>query len=233
MIKNYKKLLILPILLNFATAVENEGKVELSYVNTSGNTQTTTLAADAEAKSKIDDIELKFKGSIIKSKDNDEESANKYQLELQSSYMFTDNFYTYLGANYVKDEFSDYDSRLNIRPGLGYKFINTDDHLLDIKTGVDYSLDKYKNGKKDEYAASKSELNYKYQIKKDVEFKQMVNYLVSMEDSEKYFVTSESSVNVKMVGNLSLGVSYKVDYTNQTQKEKTDKKFLTSLIYDF
>ncbi|PWE19253.1 DUF481 domain-containing protein [Aliarcobacter skirrowii] len=233
MIKNHKKLLILPILLNFATAVENEGKVELSYVNTSGNTQTTTLAADAEVKSKIDDIELKFKGSIIKSKDNNEESANKYELELQSSYMFTDNFYTYLGVNYVKDEFSDYDSRLNIGPGLGYKFINTDDHLLDIKTGVDYSLDKYENGKKNEYAASKSELNYKYQIKEDVEFKQMVNYLVSMEDSEKYFVTSESSVNVKMVGNLSLGVSYKVDYTNQTQKEKTDKKFLTSLIYDF
>lgn len=216
MIKNHKKLLILPILLNFATAVENEGKVELSYVNTSGNTQTTTLAADAEVKSKIDDIELKFKGSIIKSKDNNEESANKYELELQSSYMFTDNFYTYLGVNYVKDEFSDYDSRLNIGPGLGYKFINTDEHLLDIKTGVDYSLDKYENGKKNEYAASKFELNYKYKIKEDVEFKQMVNYLVSMEDSEKYFVTSESSVNVKMVGNLSLGVSYKVDYTNQT-----------------
>ena len=148
MIKNHKKLLILPILLNFATAVENEGKVELSYVNTSGNTQTTTLAADAEVKSKIDDIELKFKGSIIKSKDNNEESANKYELELQSSYMFTDNFYTYLGVNYVKDEFSDYDSRLNIGPGLGYKFINTDEHLLDIKTGVDYSLDKYENSKK-------------------------------------------------------------------------------------
>ena len=90
-----------------------------------------------------------------------------------------------------------------------------------------------KIAKKNEYAASKSELNYKYKIKEDVEFKQMVNYLVSMEDSEKYFVTSESSVNVKMVGSLSLGVSYKVDYTNQTQKEKTDKKFLTSLIYDF
>ena len=57
----------------------------MSYVKTSGNTQTTTLAADAEVKSKIDDIELKFKGSILKSKDNNEESANKYELELQSS----------------------------------------------------------------------------------------------------------------------------------------------------
>ena len=29
------------------------------------------------------------------------------------------------------------------------------------------------------------------------------------------------------------GVSYNLDYTNQTEKEKLDKKFLTSLIVDF
>ena len=36
-----------------------------------------------------------------------------------------------------------------------------------------------------------------------------------------------------MTKNLSLGVSYRIDYVNKTEKENTDKKFLTSLIMDF
>jgi putative salt-induced outer membrane protein len=40
-------------------------------------------------------------------------------------------------------------------------------------------------------------------------------------------------LSVKMTDNLSLGVSYRVDYVNQTTKENADKKLLTSLIVDF
>ena len=53
------------------------------------------------------------------------------------------------------------------------------------------------------------------------------------EDNKKYFVVSDSAIEVKMTQNLSLGVSYNMDYTNKTEKEKLDTKFLTSLIVDF
>ena len=67
----------------------------------------------------------------------------------------------------------------------------------------------------------------------NLEFKQMLSYLGSFEDSEKYFIVSDSSLEVNMTKNLSLGVSYRIDYVNKTEKENTDKKFLTSLIVDF
>ena len=67
----------------------------------------------------------------------------------------------------------------------------------------------------------------------NLDFKQMISYLASFEDANKYFVVSDSSLEVNMTKNLSLGVSYNMDYTNQTEKEKLDKKFLTSLIVDF
>ena len=47
------------------------------------------------------------------------------------------------------------------------------------------------------------------------------------------FTVSDSAIGVKMTQNLSLGISYNLDYTNKTEKEKLDKKFLTSLIVDF
>jgi putative salt-induced outer membrane protein len=61
----------------------------------------------------------------------------------------------------------------------------------------------------------------------------MLSFLISSEDGEKYFFTSESSLNLKMIENISLGISYRIDYVNQTEKENTDRKFLTSLIIDF
>ncbi|MFW2516895.1 DUF481 domain-containing protein, partial [Aliarcobacter butzleri] len=64
-------------------------------------------------------------------------------------------------------------------------------------------------------------------------FKQMFSFLISSEDSEKYFFTSESSLYLKMIENISLGISYRIDYVNHTEKENTDRKFLTSLIIDF
>jgi putative salt-induced outer membrane protein len=138
-----------------------------------------------------------------------------------------------MGINYIKDELSDYDYRLDIGPGLGYKIINDDIQFLDIQGGLDYAYDRYKTGIKDNYLAGKTELNYKYKFSENLEFKQMLSYLGSFEDSEKYFIVSDSSLEVNMTKNLSLGVSYNLDYTNQTEKEKLDKKFLTSLIVDF
>jgi putative salt-induced outer membrane protein len=147
--------------------------------------------------------------------------------------MLGEKVYSYVGTNYIKDQLSDYDYRLNIGPGIGYKFIDDEIQTLDIQGGLDYAFDKYNDNRKDEYIAPRTEIDYRYKFDENIEFKQMLNYLISIEDSEKYFMSSETSMGVRMTKNLSLGVSYRIDYVNKTEKENTDKKFLTSLIMDF
>ena len=229
----YRNLLFIVVFINSLYADNLTTKLELSFIETSGNTNTSSLSGKIETNKKINKAEIKAKASIFRSKDNDEESANKYDAELKYDHMLGEKFYIYLGTNFVKDEFSDYDSRLNIGPGLGYKFVNTDKHLIDIQSGFDYSVDKFKDKEQEEYFASRSELNYKYKIKDDIEFKQMISYLKSLKVKERYFITSQTEINIEIIDKLSLGLSYKIDYVNQTEKEKTDKKFLTSIKYEF
>lgn len=76
-------------------------------------------------------------------------------------------------------------------------------------------------------------MNYKYKIKENIEFRQMLSYLFSSNSTNRYFVKSETGVYVKMIENLSLGINYKLDYVNKTEKKKLDRKFMTSLVYDF
>ena len=225
---------IIVLISSSSYALNIDKHLELSYVETSGNTNTTTFSSKLEGSTAFNDTEsLKVKGSVLYSENEKNTSANKYNIGLAYNHMINEKLYSYIGINYIKDELSDYDYRLDIGPGLGYKILENDVHTLNIQGGLEYAYDKYQNGSNDSYVAGKTELNYKYKFNQNVEFKQMISYLGSFEDSEKYFAVSDSAIGVKMTQNLSLGISYNLDYTNKTEKEKLDKKFLTSLIVDF
>ena len=232
--KLLNKFSIIVLLSTTGYSIDVDKHLELSYVQTSGNTNTTTFSSKLEGTTAFNDTEsLKLKGSILYSENDENTSANKYNIELDYNHMINERLYSYMGINYINDELSDYDYRLNIGPGLGYKLIEDEIQTVDIQGGLDYAYDKYKNSTKDNYLAGRTELNYKYRFSPNLEFKQMLSYLASFEDANKYFVVSDSALEVNMTKNLSLGVSYNLDYTNQTEKEKLDKKFLTSLIVDF
>ncbi len=225
---------ILTIFSTASFALDVDKHLELSYVQTSGNTNTTTFSSKLEGTAGLSDTQsVRAKGSILYNENDNSTSANKYNLELDYNHMINKKLYANMGINYLKDELSDYDYRLNIGPGLGYKILEDEIQTIDIQGGLDYAYDKYNDGLKDNYLAGRGELNYKYRFSENVEFKQMISYLSSFEDGKKYFAVSDSAIGVKMTHNLSLGVSYNMDYTNKTEKEKLDTKFLTSLIVDF
>ena len=232
--KSLNKFFLIVLITNQSYALDVDKHLELSYVQTNGNTNTTTFSSKLQGTAALSKTEsIKAKGSVLYSTNEENTSANKYNLELDYNHMINEKLYSYMGINYIKDELSDYDYRLNIGPGLGYKLLEDEIQTVDIQGGLDYAYDKYKDGLKDNYLAGRTELNYKYKLSQSVEFKQMLSYLASFEDSEKYFVVSDSAIKVKMTQNLSLGISYGIDYTNKTIKENTDTKFLTSLIVDF
>lgn len=230
----FSKFCILAIFASTSYALDVDKHLELSYVNTSGNSSTSSFSTKLEATTALSEQRsLKAKVNILYSKNEGKSSANKYDIELDYNHMLNEKAYSYYGINYIKDQFSDYDYRLNTGPGLGYKLLNTNIQTLDIQAGLDYANDKFKTGKVEKYIASRAEVNYKYKINDNLKFKQMLSYLISLEDSEKYFATSDTSLSVKMTENLSLGLSYKIDYVNKTSKKHSDRKLLTSLIIDF
>ncbi|MFA9239770.1 MAG: YdiY family protein [Candidatus Paceibacteria bacterium] len=230
----FSKICILAIFASTSYALDVDKHLELSYVQTSGNSNTSTFSTKVEASTALSDkSNFRAKGNILYSENDNDSSANKYDIELDYNYMLSEKIYSYFGVNYLKDQFSDYDYRLNAGPGLGYKLLDDKEQTIDLQGGLDYALDQYSDGIKDEYVASRAEVNYRYKINENLKFKQMFNYLVSLEDNNKYFMASDTSLGVKMTDNLSLGVSYRIDYVNQTSKEHADRKLLTSLIIDF
>lgn len=213
-------------------------RIEFSYVTASGNTDTQTLSGKLDAEKEEEIHRYYLKGTVLYADERGEETADKLLLDGRWERVLREKLFGFVTANYVRDKFSGYDYRITEGPGLGYDLIKTATHGLKGLISILYSYDKYTDADKrsDSYISRKLAINYVWLIRENLRFKENADYLVSFEDSDRYFINSETALEVKVNGSVSLGMSYTIAYQNELPSpdiEHTDKVFLTSLIIDF
>jgi len=207
-------------------------------VTASGNTDTQTLSSKLDAKKEEEIHRYYLKGTILHAEERGEETANKSLLDGRWKRVLREKLFGFVTASYLKDKFSGYDYRMAGGPGLGYDLVRTEEHKLKCLISAIYSYDRYYEGDKDtdSYVSGKATIYYEWEILKNLRFKENADYLVSIEDTDKYFINSETALEVKVNGSVSLGVSYALAYQHRPPSpdiEHTDKVFLISLIVDF
>ena len=233
---------------------------EFGYIETQGNTRTQTFNLESKVKKGWQKhiANLLFDGQYAS--DKGDEIKNKFLIELEYDYEFTDRFaFNYL-VGYKQDRFSGYDYQFYTGPGAKYKAIKTNKHNLSLEANILYSTDdiedtdydsdgiiiKYPNplnkptartkeGYKDEYAAARAKMVYNWQILKNLKFDQELSYRCDLGNIDTYFAFSKTALSTKFSDIFSAGVSYKVDYANNpaTGKEYADRTFTANLIIDY
>jgi len=209
---------------------------ELSYVKTSGNSKTETFATRIEANWKRTVNRLLGKGTFLYGKSNGTENTNKLYLLGRWERLLTEKIFAFVQGDYLKDKFSGYNYKTVWSAGFGYDILQTKHHILKGLAALGYTFSDYELGKNETYTTGLAELEYTWNIRENLKFKQLANYQVNLEDTTIYFLKSDSSLEVKINANFALGIGYKVFYQNKPPSnsvKKTDTTFLTSLIIDF
>jgi putative salt-induced outer membrane protein len=211
--------------------------LELSYMNSSGNSETDTFSLKSDFSKKFDDTKSfkgKANGSLV-TDDNGEETTNKFYIEGEYDHKLNSSFFGFIKTDYTADKFSGYDYKVNIGPGVGYKVsFNNKAHNLDFSLGIAYSQDQEKD--KDDYETYSSAnfgVKYAWKISPLSTLKQDLSVHQDFQDSDNYSGKSVSAFEHKLTDMVSLGVSYSIDYQNNAPAKDIDKIFLTSLIIDF
>lgn len=233
---------------------------ELSYVQTQGNTDTNAFSLDFTAQKSWEAHQLKFDLDALYGSQGDLENKNMMASELNYDYAMM----PILGINYLagfkRDRFSGFEYQAYTGPGLKYTPQLPAEHTLGLQANILYSVDEgmdkyfdaagdeikypYPDGKSgatkidgesEDYTGYVLKLTYAWQLLENLKFAQEASYRGDMEENERYFVYSKSAVETKISDMLSMGVSYRVDYTNLPPlgNEYTDRTFLTSLIIDY
>ncbi len=233
---------------------------ELGYVETQGNTRTQTFNLDSNVKKGWGKHIYQLDFDAQYASDKNVETKNKYILELNYDYEFTDRFaFNYL-VGYKDDKFSGFDYQAYTGPGAKYKAIKTDNHNLSLGANILYAQDDIEdtnydaagaiivypnaagiptvttlNGPVNNYASYRAKAVYDWEILNNLNFKQELSYRAEFKDSDNYFVVSKTALNNKISDVFSAGLSYKVDYINQAAvgKEYTDRTFTANIIIDY
>jgi putative salt-induced outer membrane protein len=207
----------------------------LYYVISSGNTSMQTFSAKLASEWPWRSVRFLTKASVLNTRDSGTEKANRWDAGLRAEKSITKKLFGFLETGYLKDTFSGYTYRFSAGPGLGYEFVKNDNHELKGLVSGQYNFDKFSAGPvdKEDYAAGKAGLNYAWVIRENVKLTTGGTYLVSLDDTEKYFLNAEAALNVTLSSRLALGLSYTLNYQNLTPAsdiKKTDTLYITSLL---
>ena len=235
---------------------------EMSYVNTQGNTDTNAFSLDFTGKKAWGAHSIKLDADALYGTENQVENKNKLFTELNYDWQFAKHFAVNYLVGYKNDKFSGFDYQFYTGPGFKYIALVGPTHTLDFQANTLYNIDQgmdkfysdanltdevkypYPDGKDglykvdgefDNYWGYILKGNYSWVIIENLKFIEEASYRGDYEDQKRYFVYSKTAIESKINGNFSMGISYKVAYTNMPPEgnERTDRTFMTSLIIDY
>ncbi|MBW2330841.1 MAG: DUF481 domain-containing protein [Deltaproteobacteria bacterium] len=199
-------------------------EAELSFVDTGGNTDVTTLSAKNLLKYKFTEkLHAGWKLGALYGESDDEKNAESYFTELRLDYLFTERFYSYATGRWMKDEFAGIDSRYYLGPGAGYQFLNGPKHFLVSEAGLNYVKEEYTDNTDKDYFGGRAFAKYEYAFTEKNKFSQSVELLYDFDDSENYNVNSETALISALSDYLSLKASYVIKYDNQPVPETLEE----------
>ena len=240
--KNMKVLAVLIVILFIAAPAQAQEKkwvdeAELSFVDTGGNTDITSLLAKNLLKYTFSEkLQGAWKLGALYAKSDGVKRAESYFTELRADYLYTESLY-FLGiAGWLKDEFAGIDSRYYLGPGVGCKYFTGPKHFLIAEAGLNYAQEEYTNSIDENFIQGRLFAQYDYAFTKKDKFFQSLEFLYDFEDSDNYNINSETALISALSDYLSLKASYVIRHDNEPAPktlDETDTVLAITLVVNF
>jgi putative salt-induced outer membrane protein len=215
-----------------------DDRAEASFAQTKGNTDTMTISGKIKVTRYIEEFKITASGAVLRTESSGVETEDKLKFDIQAERDITERLFALGSFNYLRDTFAGYNFRIFIGPGIGYTFIDSEKRLLQAVSLLLYNYDDFSSGIQgtDENISFKLSGKYSQHITESVSFKQTLDYTVSLEDGNRFFIDSETRFEVRLNDTFSLGLSYIINYQNDPPSatvDETDTTLFTSIIADF
>jgi putative salt-induced outer membrane protein len=209
-------------------------EVGLGYVTTSGNTDTTTLNANANVVYKKTDWKHTGRVEKLQSETDNVESANRFFASYQADYSFDEGNYMYGLLTYVEDQFSGFEYQAKASVGYGHRFFLTDAMQLDLEIGPGYRNYKVDNApdSEDEYLLRLA-AKYAWALSDTSSFtEELVGDFGEKQDEWASITGLRAKINNSA---LAMKISYTIRYLKEVPvgNDNYDREFAVNLIYSY
>ena len=211
------------------------GKAEVSYVATSGNSDTKTLGAAGEAEYQPGPWSGKLKLEFVRAEANGVVNARSFAGLLRGARKLSPRLEAYAQGAYVENTFAGIDHRLAGEGGLAYLLVAHDPHSLKAEGGLGYTKESRSNGDDRSFATGRIGLLYKFKFSKTADFTEEASFTESFKDSKDWRFSNAASVTAGLTTVLSVKISHVLQRLNEPVpgKKKTDTITSAALVAKF
>jgi putative salt-induced outer membrane protein len=195
------------------------GNANLSFLSTSGNTDTTSIGGSLELNYNPKPWLFTLKGSALHAATDGVTTAENFTASLRATRDLTTHIDVFAGAGWLRNTFSGINNIYNFDAGAGYKILNSDTQFLRVEAGFGYTTEQdivlgiiapYHD-----YANFRAGLGYRWTITKTATFSNDYAFLQDLSDSANWFMTDKAAITVSISKIFALQASWTLLYRNE------------------
>jgi putative salt-induced outer membrane protein len=195
------------------------GSAELSFVSTSGNTDTQSLGLGGNVECKPNKWTYTAKAAFIRSESDDVETAKSLDTLFRAARDLTARLKAYGQFNYFQNEFAGIENRYAVEGGLSYMLLMYPRHTLEIDGGPGYTKeDRVETiGILDEdlsFATARVGAIYRWKLSDTAEFGEDAGFTFNLNDGNDWRFANATYIAAKVISIFALKLSYTLTYLN-------------------
>ena len=216
----------------------------LSYVGTSGNTDTSSFGLDYKGDRKPTPWGLDLAASFTRADDNGVTTAEQYYVIARGLRQLNERWSVFAGLSWARDPFSGFDARYIGEVGVEYLTVSTDHHKLSVDFGLTWTSEdqiRFDDATQEEsietvdWLGAVLGLKWEWAFSKSASLSERLVYFPNFDTTADWRVGSDTAVTASLTKLLALQFSYLVRYRNQPidDLEKTDTTTKASVVLNF
>ena len=215
---------------SFLQGWKGEGQIGISQ--SSGNSHTFGVSAGIGLVKEGLRWRYALRGQMNYERDNGVTSRNQALAAFEPNYKFNDRLFAYGLAQYERDRFAGFTSRITLSGGLGYKLVNSPTLAISVKAGPAWRQTDLIGAPTTSEINAFGALDARWQISPSLTLTENAGVLYGGANTN---LTSLTALSMKLNRALSARLSYQVGYNSDPPLgfEKTDTLTSFSLVYGF
>ena len=213
-----------------------KASAEFSYLETSGNTNTSAMAAGGKGEYDFTDSKILGEGKGLYGRSNGITSEKSWYFRAEYDYNLTDRTVLFAAQSAERNTLKGIEGRYISQGGVGHYFLKSKEDVLKVEAGAGWTRENPTPPNPDRgFASARAALDYTHNFSATSRFEQTASYIPSLKNAKDYLMNEESAVTTQIVGHLALKISYSIAYNNQPPPgfKTTDGLFKTSLLFTF
>jgi len=208
---------------------------ELSYVQTSGNSKTSTISAKNLYNYDWEKAALEINAGGLGTESKNVVTAEQYNASEKVSMKLAGKNYAFEKTAWNKDRFAGIRDRWDLALGLGRHLLDTADDKLFAEAGGGSIFEDRLRSKNQSFGTFRGYAKYIRTLSATANASQDLEYLGNMKDSKGYRMNAETSLVTSISTHFSLKASYVWKYSNSPGAgfKKTDTTTGISIIVNY